>query len=53
MLCLSSYYLFLLFNGTGENTRTGSAWKPAERTKRVEAGAMGRIDPKNVCTENK
>jgi hypothetical protein len=27
MLCLSYYYLFLLFNGTGEKGRTGSAWK--------------------------
>jgi hypothetical protein len=27
MLCLSYYCLFLLFNGTGEKHRTGSAWK--------------------------
>jgi hypothetical protein len=27
MLCLSYYWLFLLFNGTGEKLRTGSAWK--------------------------
>jgi hypothetical protein len=26
MLCLSYYSLFLLFNGTGEKCRTGSAW---------------------------
>jgi hypothetical protein len=27
MLHLSYYCLFLLFNGTGEKHRTGSAWK--------------------------
>jgi hypothetical protein len=27
MLCLSHYFLFLLFNRTGEKHRTGSAWK--------------------------
>jgi hypothetical protein len=27
MLCLSYYCLFLLFKGTGEKLRTGSAWK--------------------------
>jgi hypothetical protein len=27
MLCLSYYCLFLLFNGTGEKHRIGSAWK--------------------------
>jgi hypothetical protein len=26
MLCLSYYHLFLLFNGIGEKSRTGSAW---------------------------
>jgi uncharacterized membrane protein YgcG len=25
--CLSYYCLFLLFNGTGEKRRTGSAWR--------------------------
>jgi hypothetical protein len=27
MLCLSYYCLFVLFKGTGEKCRTGSAWK--------------------------
>jgi hypothetical protein len=34
MLCLSYYYLFLLFNVTGEKHRTGSAWKGGGRGKK-------------------
>jgi hypothetical protein len=40
MLCLSYYCLFLLFNITGENHRTGSAWKGGER--KGEGGGGGR-----------
>jgi hypothetical protein len=31
MLCLSYYYSFLLFNGTGEKSRKGFAWKGGEK----------------------
>jgi hypothetical protein len=44
MLCLSSYYLCLLFNKIGEKGRTGSVWERG----RGEEG--GRNDPNNVCT---
>jgi hypothetical protein len=40
MLCLPYYCLFLLFNGTGEKHRTGSAWK--EGRERVGAGDRGK-----------
>jgi hypothetical protein len=50
MLCLSYYCLFLLFNGTGEKHRTGSAWKGGGGAEKVGMGAGGRNDPNNVCT---
>jgi hypothetical protein len=49
MLCLSYYCLFLLFNGNGEKSRTGSAWKGGGLGNRVGAGAGSRNDPNNVC----
>jgi hypothetical protein len=45
MLCLSNYCLFLLFNGTGEKHRTGSAWKGGGRRERVGVGAGEINDP--------
>jgi hypothetical protein len=50
MLCLSYYCLFLVFNGTGEKHRIGSAWKGGEGRERVGTGTGGRNDPNNVCT---
>jgi hypothetical protein len=40
MLCLSYYCLLLLFNGTGEKHKTGSAWKGGRRER--EGGGRGR-----------
>jgi hypothetical protein len=37
---LSYYCVFLLFKGTGEKRRTGSAWKQRERV--GEGGGAGR-----------
>jgi hypothetical protein len=55
MLCLSYYCLCLLFNKTGEEGRTGSAWKQGgvggegrRRRRRCRAGV--RNGPNNVCT---
>jgi hypothetical protein len=41
MLCLSYYCLCLLFNKIGEEGRTGSTWKRAER-EGMEEGAEGK-----------
>jgi hypothetical protein len=41
MLCLSYYCLFLLFNGTGENCRTSSAWNGRRRVGEDGGGDRG------------
>jgi hypothetical protein len=54
MLCLSCYCLFLLFNGTGEKHRTGSAWKRGgggERMGVEQKGEMTQIMYAHVNNE--
>jgi hypothetical protein len=50
MLCLSYYFLYLLFNKIGEEGRTDSAWNREGWGKRSGWGAGGRNDPNNVYT---
>jgi hypothetical protein len=38
MLCLSYYLLCFLFKKTGEEGRTGSAWKRGEEVEEVRGG---------------
>jgi hypothetical protein len=42
MLCLSYYCLYLLFNGTGENHRTDSAWKGRGEARRDRGKDRGK-----------
>jgi hypothetical protein len=53
MLCLSYYCLFLLFNGTEEKHRTGSAWKGEGEWGRVGAGAEGEMTQTMYARVNK
>jgi hypothetical protein len=43
MLCLSYYCLFLLFNGTGEKHRIGSAWKGEGWGRKEGVGQEGEM----------
>jgi hypothetical protein len=50
MLCLSYYFLCLLFNKIGEKDRTGSAWKQGGGEEKEKVEDRRRNDPNDVCT---
>jgi hypothetical protein len=53
MLCLSYYCLFLLFNGTGEKRRTGSAWKGGVGGEGESGGSGGEMSQTMYSDVNK